>query len=266
MNIIVLIKQVPNTTEVKIDPKTGNLIREGVEAIINPEDTHALEAGLSLRERYGGLVTAITMGPPQAIDALTEALGMGVDKAILLTDKAFAGADTWATSTVLGRAISALRSYDIIICGRQAIDGDTAQIGPQVAEYLNIPQATYVFDIEGIEDGYLTVKRRIEEGYQRVRIPLPCLITVVSALNKPRFANVGLLLNACRERSPIQVLNAADLGLKVMEVGLTGSLTQVIRTFSPKGKREPEMLSGDVKTQVQGLLARFREKKIISWG
>ena len=173
MDIIVLIKQVPNTTDVKLDPKTGNLIREGLESIINPDDLHALETGLRLKEALGGRATVLSMGPPQAIDALSEALGMGADSAVLLSDRAFAGADTWATSYTLGRAVEKIATYDLVICGRQAIDGDTAQIGPQVAEYLGLPQVTYVSRIEETTEDSITVRRRLEDGYERIRCRLP---------------------------------------------------------------------------------------------
>ena len=175
MNITVLVKQVPNTTEVKLDPKTGNLIREGIETIINPDDRHAIEAAVSLKEASGGKVTAVSMGPPQAVDVISEAMGMGADEGVLLTDRLFAGADTWATSTTLGRAIQKLEAYDLILCGRQAIDGDTAQIGPQVAEYLGIPHVSYVFQVEGFQDGSILVRRRTEEGFERVACRLPAL-------------------------------------------------------------------------------------------
>lgn len=263
MNIIVLVKQVPNTTEVKIDPKTGNLIREGVESIINPDDTHAIEAAVQLKERYGGQITAISMGPPQAIDAISEALGMGVDRAVLLTDRAFAGADTWATSTALGRAIQRLDGYDLVIAGRQAIDGDTAQIGPQVAEYLGIPHVSYVCGIEEVSEGSIIVKKITYEGFDWIRLPLPGLITVTSAINSPRYVNVGRLLDACKEKAPIEVWNVADLGLKVHEVGLLGSLTQVIKTFSPKAKKETKILTGDPDNQIDELLTQLRARKLI---
>ena len=167
MKIVVLVKQVPNTTEVKLDPKTGNLIREGVESIVNPDDRHALEAAIRLKQDQEGKVVVLSMGPSQAIDALSEAIGMGADEGILLTDRAFAGADTWATSSTLGKAIEKIGDYDLILCGRQAIDGDTAQIGPQVAEYLNIPQVTYVFEIEEIKGKNVLVKRRLEDGFEQ---------------------------------------------------------------------------------------------------
>jgi len=164
MNIIVLIKQVPDTTDVKLDPKTGSLIREGVESIINPDDRHALEAAISLKKAEGGKVTVLSLGPPQTIDALSEAIGMGANEAILLSDSAFAGADTWSTSFTLGKSIEKIGKYDLIFCGRQAIDGDTAQIGPQVADYLHVPQVTYVFDIEKIQKKTIIVKKRLEDG------------------------------------------------------------------------------------------------------
>lgn len=263
MNIIVLIKQVPNTTEVKLDPKTGNLIREGIESIINPDDLHAIETAVDLKEKTGGKVTAVSMGPPQAIDALTEAMGMGVDKTILLSDRAFAGADTWSTSSTLGKAIKKAGRYDLIVCGRQAIDGDTAQIGPQVAEYLVIPQVSYVFEIEVVKRDQMIVKRRIENGFERIRISLPALLTVIGEINKPRYPVIRDLLDACREKAPIKIWNAADIGAKTEEIGLEGSLTNVIKTFSPKTKRETEMLEGDSKEQVKTLVGRLKDIKLI---
>ncbi|MBN2126169.1 MAG: electron transfer flavoprotein subunit beta/FixA family protein, partial [Deltaproteobacteria bacterium] len=182
MKIIVLVKQVPDTTEVRLDPKTGNLIREGVESIINPDDLHALEAAVALKEKAGGRITVLSMGPPQAIDAVSEAMGMGADEGILLSDRAFAGADTWATSSTLGKAIEKVGAFDIVFAGRQAIDGDTAQIGPQVADYLGIPQVTYVCEIEGVTKKSLVAKRRLEDGYERVRCDLPAMLTVIGEL------------------------------------------------------------------------------------
>jgi electron transfer flavoprotein beta subunit len=263
MDIIVLVKQVPDTTEVKLDPKTGSLIREGVEGIINPDDRHALEAAIDLKEALGGKVTALSMGPPQAIDAISEALGMGVDEGLLLTDKAFAGADTWATSFTLGKAIEKIERYDLILCGRQAIDGDTAQIGPQVADYLNIPQVSYVCEIEKIEEEALVVKGRLEDGFERVRCGLPALLTVIGELNRPRYPLVGRVLDACKEKAPIKVWNAADIGVQTSEVGLEGSLTHVIKTFAPKFKRETEMLEGDTREVVTTLVGKLRENRLI---
>jgi electron transfer flavoprotein beta subunit len=263
MNIIVLLKQVPNTSEVKLDPKTGNLIREGIESIVNPDDLHAIEAAVCLKETQGAKVTALSMGPPQAIDALSEAMGMGVDKAILLSDMAFAGADTWATSFTLGKAIEKIGEYDLIICGRQAIDGDTAQIGPQVAECLGIPQVSYVFEIEGIDKNNMIVKRRLEEGYEKIRTSMPALLTVIGEMNTPRYPVVADLLNACREKAPIEVWNAADIGVTTSEIGLEGSYTNVIKTFAPKSKRAGEVLEGDTRTQVNTLIGKLKENLLI---
>jgi electron transfer flavoprotein beta subunit len=263
MDMIVLIKQVPDTTEVKLDPKTGNLMREGVESIINPDDLHALEAAVGLKESHGGRVIALSMGPPQAIDAVTEAIGIGADEAVLLSDSAFAGADTWATSFTLSKAIEKIGRYDLIFCGRQAIDGDTAQIGPQVAEYLRLPQLTYVFQIESLTKSSITVRRRWEDGFERVKCRLPALMTVIGEVNRPRYPHVARLIDACQERAPIRVWNAADLGVMTYEVGLEGSLTHVIKTFAPKFKRQGEILEGDADEITESLLNKLKEKKLI---
>jgi electron transfer flavoprotein beta subunit len=263
MKIVVLVKQVPDTTEVKLDPKTGNLIREGIESIINPDDRHALEAAVRLKEAHGGKVTVISMGPPQAIDAVSEAIGMGADQGILLTDRVFAGADTWATSITLGKAVQKLGDYDLVFCGRQAIDGDTAQIGPQVADHLKIPQLTYVCEIEQVRRKSIIVKRRLEDGYERVQAALPALLTVIGELNEPRYALVQGLIDACGEKAPIKIWNAADIGVQTRDVGLEGSLTHVIKTFAPKSQRQGEMLEGDAKTAVMDLLGKLKQSRLI---
>lgn len=263
MNIIVLVKQVPDTTEVKLDPKTGNLMREGIDSIINPDDRHALEAAVNLKETKGGKITVLSMGPPQAVDVVSEALAMGADRGILLSDAAFAGADTWATSYTLGRAIKKIGRYDLILCGRQAIDGDTAQIGPQVADYLDLPQVSYVYHIEKVNRKSMVVKRRLEDGFERVRAAMPALLTVIGELNLPRYPHVGRLIDACREKAPIEVWNAADIGVETREVGLEGSLTHVIKTFAPKAQREGEIIEGDVKESVRILTGKLKENRLI---
>jgi len=260
MNIIVLIKQVPDTTDVKLDPKTGNLIREGMDSIINPDDLHAIEAAVSLKETFGGRITALSMGPPQAIDAISEAMGMGVDKGILLSDRAFAGADTWATSFTLGKAIQKTGKYDLILCGRQAIDGDTAQIGPQVADYLDIPQVSYVCKIENIRKENILVKRRMEDGFEQIKCKIPALLTVIGEINVPRYPHLGKLIGCCAEKAPIKIWNAADIGVKTAEVGLEGSLTHVIKTFVPKVKRQSEMLEGTKEEVVKNLFQKLSER------
>lgn len=258
MNIIVLVKQVPNTTDIKLDPKTGSLIREGLESIVNPDDLHGLEAAAKIKETAGGKVTALSMGPPQAVDALTQAIGMGADKAVLLCDKAFAGADTWATSFTLSKAIEKIADYDLVICGHQAIDGDTAQIGPQVADWLDISQATYVKQIESVDKDEIIVKRRLENGFERVACKMPSLLTVISELNKPRFAHMEKLIKACEQKAPIKVWNAADIGVKTVEVGLEGSNTHVIKTFTPNFKRQNELLEGSGSKVVENLINRLK--------
>ncbi len=261
MNIVVLVKQVPNTSEVRIDPKTGNLMREGIESIINPEDRHALEAALRLKETMDAIVIVLTMGPPQAMEALCEALAMGADRGILLSDKAFAGADTWATSTTLGMAVRLIGEFDLILAGRQAVDGDTAQIGPQVAEFLGIPQLTYVRNFE-VQEGKIIAERLLEDGCEHIEAPLPVLVTCLATLNEPRYPTVGGILQAVTERSPIEVWNAADIGAKAHQVGLPGSLTQVLRTFTPKEARETRFIEGSPGSVASQLVECLREKEI----
>lgn len=259
MNIIVLVKQVPNTTSVRLDPKTGNLIREGLESIVNPDDLHAIEAAVRIKDDRGATVTALSMGPPQAVDALTQALGMGADKAVLLCDRAFAGADTWATSLTLSRAIEKIGDYDLVLCGHQAIDGDTAQIGPQVADWLDMAQATYVKEIETLSDTEIIVKQRLENGVQRLSCRLPALLTVIKDLNTPRFAHMEKLITACTDKAPITIWNAADIGVNTCDVGLEGSNTHVIETFTPDFKRQNERLDGSSQEAVAALFSRLKK-------
>ncbi len=261
MKMIVCIKQVPDTTDVKIDQKTGTLIREGVPSIINPDDKHAIEEALRLKEKFGGDVTVISMGPPQADDALREALAMGVDETILLCDRAFAGADTLATSYTLATAIQKIGDYDIIICGRQAIDGDTAQIGPQMAEYLGVPQVTYVRVVK-LKGKNLIVERALEDGYEKIETSLPALITVIKDLNKPRYPSVGGIVEAYRERE-VKIWTAKDVAADLSKIGLEGSPTQVKRTFAPEPKGEGEIISGTVEEASRALLQKLRDKNVI---
>ncbi|MBI4649308.1 MAG: electron transfer flavoprotein subunit beta/FixA family protein [Bacteroidia bacterium] len=262
MNIIVLIKQVPDTTDVKINPKTGNLIREGIPTIMNPYDMHALEEALRIKDKSGGKVTAITMGPPQAIDVMQEALAVGADTGILLTDEAFAGADTLATAYTLGRCIEKIGKYDLIICGLQAIDGDTAQVGPQVAEYLDIAQITYVRKIH-ISEKKLIAERIIEDGYEIIECNLPALITVIKEINKPRYPKINKVIDACSEAADIIIWNAGDIDAAEDKTGLTGSPTQVKQIFTPEHKRKGEMLTGTPDSIAKQLLDRLRGKKLI---
>jgi len=262
MKIIVLMKQVPNTNEVKIDPKTGTLIREGVPSIINPDDKNALEEALKIKEEKGGSVTVLTMGPPQADYALREALAMGADEAILLSDRVFAGADTWATSLALAKAIQKIGSFDLIFAGRQAIDGDTAQVGPEVAEHLGLPQVTYVKKIISLEDKKVVVERALEDGHEVIECELPAVLTAVKELNVPRYPSIGGIVDAFSVKSPV-VWNAETIGANPEEMGLKGSPTQVKRTFSPPVKGAGKMLSGTPKEAVSSLIQELREKHIL---
>ncbi|OGW84951.1 MAG: electron transfer flavoprotein subunit beta [Omnitrophica bacterium RIFCSPLOWO2_01_FULL_45_10] len=243
MNIIVCIKQVPNTTDVRIDPVTNTLIREGVESVINPFDTYAIEEAVRLKERFGGKVTVITMGPPQAESALKEAISLGCDEAILVSDRKFAGSDTWATSYTLSRAIKKIGASDIIICGKQASDGDTAQVGPGISAHLDIPQVTYVKRIEEIANNTARVERMTEEGYDVIETPIPCLITVVKEINTPRLPSLKGMMKA--KAAQILKWSAQDIGCDAKNIGLDGSPTRVVKIFTPPPRKGGEMLKGD---------------------
>ena len=257
MNIIVCIKQVPDTTEVKINPETGTLIREGVPSIVNPFDTYAIEESLRLKEKFGGKVTVISMGPPQAVEALKEAVAMGADEAVLLSDRAFAGSDTWATAYTLSRAIRKLGAFDVILCGKQAIDGDTGQVGPGIARQLGVTQLTYVFKIQKLEPEARTiaVERLLEEGREVVEARLPVLLTVVKDINQPRYPTFLGIRRATKMQIP--VWGAADLAdVDTSKLGLKGSPTQVVKIFSPpKREGKVDMISADSLDQAAAILA-----------
>jgi len=260
MRIVVCIKQVPDTSEVKINLETGTLIREGVPSIINPFDLHAIEAGLQLKEKTKGSVTVITMGPPQAETALRDALSMGVDKAVLLSDKAFAGSDTWATSYTLSKAIAKLGA-DIIICGKQAIDGDTAQVGPETAEFLNIPHISYVRKIEEVTDKFIRVHRMMDEGYDVVESSYPVLITVVKELNEPRLPSLKGKIAA--KKAEIIKWGINDIQADENDVGLKGSPTKVKNIFKPQIRSDRKMLEGTPEEQVEALINELRGLKCL---
>lgn len=302
MNIAVLIKQVPETTDVKINRETNTLMREGVASVINPFDMYAIEEALRIREKHGGKVTIITMGPPQAEEALRQALALGGDEAVLLSDRAFAGADTLATSYTLAKAIEKLGGFDLIICGKQASDGDTAQVGPEVAENLDIPHVTYVRKIEELspdagaaagpggdglggasvgpgrdasadasavrggsgdrDRGFIRVQRMTEEGYEVIESPLPVLITVVKEINEPRMPSIKGMLRA--KKAVITTWSAADLGADPSRVGLAGSPTRVIKVFTPEQRRAGEIIEGaTVQEKVRTLVAKLKETHLV---
>jgi electron transfer flavoprotein beta subunit len=256
MNIVVCLKQVPGTTEVKIDPQTNSLIREGIENIINPFDTYAIEEGVRLKEKYGGKVTMITMGPLQAKVALREAVSLGADEMVLLSDRAFAGADTWATAFTLSCAFKKLEKPDLIICGRQTIDGDTGQVGPELAEMLDMPFIAYVSQIEEIKEGYLRVRRMVEEGHEVVETALPAVITVAKEINVPRLPSLRGIMKSKSAR--IETWGIKELGIEESTVGLAGSSTQVIKIFFPQRVHRAEILEGNLEKQVEKLIDRLK--------
>ncbi len=265
MHAVVCIKQVPDTTEVKIDPERGTLIREGVPSILNPFDAYAVEEALRLKDKFGGRVTVVTMGPPQADAVLKEALSMGADEAVLLSDRAFSGADTWATAHALSKAVRKMEPFDLVICGRQAIDGDTGQVGPGLAAQLGISQLTYVSKISAVdfEAGSIEVERLVEEGRELAKSPLPCLLTVVKDINEPRYPTIlGMRRSS---KAVIPVWTAADIEASPDLVGLNGSPTRVVN-IAPPPRREGkcELVQADSPEQAAELLAeRLLAEKII---
>ena len=264
MNIVVCIKQVPDTTEIKIDPVKNTLIRTGVPSIMNPFDKNALETGLSLKDQYGGKVTVISMGPPQAKAVLREALAMGADEAYLVTDRAFGGSDTYATSYILSQAIKKLGAYDVILGGKQAIDGDTAQVGPQIAEKLNLPQVTYAADIK-VEGRDVTVKRMLEDGYMTIKTQTPCLITAIKELNTPRYMSVGGIFETYSKPMSVFDFNTLkdDPLIELDTIGLKGSPTNIFASFTPPQKGQGEMLEGADQKTVDVLVDKLLAKHII---
>ena len=262
MKIIVCIKQVPDTTEIKIDPVKGTLMREGVPSILNPDDANALEAALRLKEKYpDSEVCVLTMGPDQAKYALRECLAMGADKAYLLSSRAFGGADTCATSTTIAAGIRKIGNYDLILAGRQAIDGDTAQVGPQVAQRLGLPVATYVQAIRELKDDSVTVERQLEDGYDVLQVQTPCLLTAVKELNVPRYMTVAGIEEAYRRE--ITVWNENDVELSPDNCGMNASPTKVFRSFTPDPKGQGEMISGSPAEAARILIEKLTEKHVI---
>ncbi len=261
--IVVCAKQVPDTNEIKINPETGTLIRDGVPSILNPDDANALEEALKLKDTDPDNihVTVVSMGPPQAESMLFECVAMGADAGVLVSDRAVGGSDTWATSNAITAAIKKL-GCDMIFAGRQAIDGDTAQVGPQIAEKLDLPQVTYVQKFEISEDKKtVVVERQLEDGYEVIEVPVPCMLTCIKELNEPRFMSMSGIFN---EEKDIKVWNAADIEVDLSMVGLKASPTNVFRSFTPKPKGKGIMLSGDTDKEVATeLLVHLKQKHAI---
>lgn len=255
LNIIVCVKQVPGTNEVKMNKETNTIIREGVEAIINPFDTYAIEEGLRLKDKTSGKVTVMSMGIPSVADLLKETVALGVDDTILLSDRAFAGADTLATSYALSMGVRKIGSFDLIICGKQATDGDTAQVGPSLAEKLGIPHTTYVRKIEEIREGYIRCQRLTEDGYEVIEMPLPAVITVVKEINEPRLPSIKGMMRA--KKAVVTVWTADDINADKELCGLKGSPTQVVRTFVPVHDIQSEMIEGKPEEQAEKLAEKL---------
>lgn len=261
--ILVCAKQVPDTNEIKINPETGTLIRDGVPSILNNDDANALEEALKIKDKYPDTyITVVSMGPPQAQDMLFECLAMGADEAVLLSDRAVGGSDTWATSNALTATINKIGDYDLIFAGRQAIDGDTAQVGPQIAEKLGIPQVTYVEEFE-IADNMkdITVKRQLEDGYELIKLQTPCMLTAIKELNEPRYMSMKGIFNKDKK---ISVWSAADVEVDLNTVGLKPSPTNVFRSFTPKPKGKGMTIEGDTEKDIaKTLLINLKKKHII---
>jgi len=261
MHIIVLVKQVPDTSEVKINRETNTLIRDGVPSIINPYDMYAIEEALRIREKYSGKVTAFTMGPPQAAEALKEAVALGVDDVVLLSDRSFAGADTWATSYALSQGIKKLGAFDLIIAGKQAIDGDTAQVGPETADMLGIPFIAYIKKIEQIEGKKMVAERLMDEGHDVVETSLPALITVVKEINQPRVPSLKGKMKA--KNLKVTTWNAKDINADENKCGLKGSPTKVVRIFPPSPRGQREILTGNMEDQITTVVRKLKEQSLI---
>lgn len=260
MNIVVCIKQVPDTTEIKINPETGTMIRDGVASIINPDDKGGLEMAIQLKEQFGAHVTVITMGPPQADIILREAFAMGADRAIHLTDRKFAGADTLATSYALAGALKKL-DFDLLITGRQAIDGDTAQVGPQIAEFLDLPQVSYTQELKFDGEKYFTIKKATEEGYQMLQVEAPCVVTVLSSANTPRYMSVGGIVDAYQKE--VELWGKDNIEVDEENLGLKGSPTRVRKAFTREVKPSGELYEVGTDEAVGIIISKLKEKFIL---
>jgi len=243
MNIIVCLKQVPDTADIKLDGVTKRLVREGVKSMINPFDMYAIEEALRLKEKLGGKVTALTMGPPQAETSLREAIALGCDEAILVSDSAFAGADTLATSYTLSCAIKKIKDYDLIFCGKQTLDGDTAQVGPGIAGHLDIPQIINVRKIQDIKEVQVTAQRMTEYGYDVIEAQLPCLLTVVKDINVPRLPSLKGKMKA--KSASVSVWKVVDIQADEASIGAKGSATEVLKIATPPARPQGKIFEGE---------------------
>lgn len=265
MKLIIPIKQVPETGNVKMDENTGTMIREGVESIINPLDLYAIELGIRIKEKFGGEITVISMGPQKAIEAIKEAIAMGCDNGILLSDKRFGGADTWATSYTLSKAIKKIGNFDLIICGERATDGDTGQVGPGIASFLDLPLSTFTSEITYMDEKMVHVKRLVEGGYELLELPLPSLLTVVKEISDPRLPTLHGKQKAKKVEIPIW--GPEDIDAELDNIGLKGSPTRVVKTFHPQVSRNGEKyVTRDLESiekAIEKLINLFKDKQVI---
>lgn len=261
MKIVVCVKQVPDAFEVKIDPETKRIVREGVESIINPYDNYAIEEAIRLKERFGGTVTAISMGPPQADKALRDAIAMGVDDAVLLSDMKFAGSDTLATSYILSYGIKKLGNFDVIVCGRETLDGSTGQVGPEMAHHLNISYITYVSKIHNISDDVMECSRLMEDHYEELKVCLPVLITVVKEINQPRIPSLKGMLKA--KKVQVHLCKSADIEGDVSCYGQDGSPTRVVDVWTAQMNKDGRRVEGDTEKVTDVLFDELKKLGII---
>jgi len=262
MKFVVCIKQVPDTTEVEVNKETGTIIREGVPSILNPFDEFAMNVALKVREKVEATIVALSMGPPQAEQALKKCLAIGADEAILLTDRAFAGSDTWVTSLVLARAVRKIGDADIIFCGQQAIDGDTAQVGPEMAQHLGLPQVTYMEEVEEVQKSRVVCRKETDDGYIRVRCKLPAVLACLATSDfEPRIPNIRDIFRA--KKKPLHQWSVGDIGGGVEEYGLEGSATQVIKSYAPSERGECVMVDEPPEAAVKKILEYLSDQGVI---
>jgi len=262
MKIVVCVKQVPGSNDAKIDPETKRIVREGIKAVTNPFDTYAVEEAVRIKEQIGGEVVVLTMGPPRADIVLREGISVGADKAVLLSDRAFGGSDTWATSYALAKAIEKIGGVDLVICGKQAIDGDTAQVGPGIAAQLDWPQATYVMAVPEVKPGLIQVKRMHEDGWDLCEVKLPAVLTVVKDINQPRIPTLKGRLAA--QKIEIPTWSAADIGAESELIGLNGSPTRVVKTNPPPAREKASLrLEGTPAETASKLVHELRVRGLV---
>ena len=264
LNIVVCIKPVPDPehwAKITLDPVTKTLRREGIPSVINPNDKHALEEALRIKEKHGVQVTVVSMAPPMAIDDLREAIAIGADEAILLSDRSFAGADTWATAYVLATGIKKLGEFDVVLCGNQSLDGSTGQVGPEVAEFLGVPHVTHVRKIDFIDRGLIRVESAIEHGHILMEVQTPAVLAVVREINTPRHIPLMRISEAMRKE--IKIWTMEDLDVEGDTVGLSGSPTQVADIFMPEMKRRGEILDGEPEKVVKLLVEKLRQQGVM---